>query len=117
MCSWCPIIEPTNLRADDARSTMYVVEVTANRKATKEAGINAYQKEKSRIRKGRLVSILCSDNFRIGLPKLSATNSHQNLAFSASDQARDHYYGGPLGVCRTWSQSLHPVYAPHFHGL
>lgn len=67
------------------------------------------RRKKSRIRKGRVVSIYCSYDFRIGLPKLSATNSHPNLAFSASDQAHDHYnYGCHLGVCRIWSQLLHP---------
>lgn len=67
------------------------------------------RRKKSRIRKGRLVSIHCSYDFRIGLPKLSATTSHQNLAFSASDQVHDHYhYGCHLGACRIWSQLLRP---------
>ena len=71
--------------------------------------------KKSRIWKGCLVSLHCLYDFRIGLPKLSDTNS---LTFSASDQSYDHYhYGFPLGVCRIWSHCCTPVYAPHFHGL
>ena len=64
--------------------------------------------KKSRIWKGCLVSLHCLYDFRIGLPKLSATNSHPNLAFSASDQSYDHcHHGCPLGVCRIWSGLLH----------
>ena len=44
--------------------------------------------------------------FLVSHPKLTATNTHPNLALSGSDQAHDHHHRCSLSVCRIRYQSL-----------